>query len=100
MNALLFLHTKGFIHRDVKCENLLIGHNGEIKLGKLVKTINYNKNLKKTLCRATADFGLATSTRHVNRERLGTAKVKKKKKNHFFFVCVLKFIFKTLVDGP
>ncbi|ORX60305.1 kinase-like protein [Hesseltinella vesiculosa] len=53
LNAIVYLHNKGFIHRDIKCENLLIGYHGEVKL---------------------ADFGLATSTRHVNQERLGTAK--------------------------
>ncbi|KAI8356683.1 kinase-like domain-containing protein [Blakeslea trispora] len=53
LNALSFLHSKGFIHRDIKCENLLIGYHGEIKL---------------------ADFGLTTSTRYMNCERLGTPK--------------------------
>ncbi|OBZ86544.1 Serine/threonine-protein kinase STE20 [Choanephora cucurbitarum] len=53
LNALSFLHSKGFIHRDIKCENLLIGYHGEVKL---------------------ADFGLTTSTRYLNYERLGTPK--------------------------
>ncbi|KAI7861960.1 kinase-like domain-containing protein [Spinellus fusiger] len=53
LKALMFLHSKGFLHRDVKCENILIGWNGEVKL---------------------TDFGLSARTARRNRDRLGTTK--------------------------
>ncbi|KAI9311545.1 kinase-like domain-containing protein [Dichotomocladium elegans] len=53
LKALSFLHSKGYLHRDVKCENLLLGWNGEVKL---------------------ADFGLSARIAAGNRDRLGTTK--------------------------
>ncbi|KAI8341250.1 kinase-like domain-containing protein [Chlamydoabsidia padenii] len=53
LKALIYLHSKGLLHRDIKCENLLLGWDGQIKL---------------------ADFGLAARVDRRNRDRLGTTK--------------------------
>ncbi|KAI9318954.1 kinase-like domain-containing protein [Dichotomocladium elegans] len=53
LKALEFLHSLGYLHRDIKCENILLSHDGHVKL---------------------ADFGLSASTRTKNCERLGTNK--------------------------
>lgn len=33
VNALSYLHGKRIIHRDIKPENLMLGLNGELKIG-------------------------------------------------------------------
>jgi len=54
-SALLYLHRKHVIHRDIKPENLLLGINGELKIGDFGWSVHAPGNRRLTLC-GTLDY--------------------------------------------
>ncbi|KAI9253722.1 kinase-like domain-containing protein [Helicostylum pulchrum] len=56
-NALLYLHSKRVIHRDIKPENLMLGLNGELKIGDFGWSVRTGKldTRRGTLC-GTLDY--------------------------------------------
>jgi len=57
VGALSYLHSKHVIHRDIKPENLLIGGNGELKIGDFGWSVHVSdsRNRRATLC-GTLDY--------------------------------------------
>ncbi|KAF8955294.1 kinase-like protein [Flammula alnicola] len=54
-DALVYLHSKHVIHRDIKPENLLLGINGELKIGDFGWSVHAPGNRRMTLC-GTLDY--------------------------------------------
>lgn len=54
-DALSYLHSKHVIHRDIKPENLLLGINGELKIGDFGWSVHAPGNRRLTLC-GTLDY--------------------------------------------
>ncbi|KAG2206061.1 hypothetical protein INT46_008247 [Mucor plumbeus] len=57
VDALMYFHNKRVIHRDIKPENLMLGMNGEIKIGDFGWSVRTRRldNRRRTLC-GTLDY--------------------------------------------
>mmetsp|Transcript_19504 Transcript_19504/g.54259 ORF Transcript_19504/g.54259 Transcript_19504/m.54259 type:complete len:388 (-) Transcript_19504:287-1450(-) len=53
--ALIYCHSKHVIHRDIKPENLLIGIDGDLKIGDFGWSVHAPNSRRKTLC-GTLDY--------------------------------------------
>ncbi|GAA95065.1 uncharacterized protein L969DRAFT_89370 [Mixia osmundae IAM 14324] len=54
-DALSYLHSKHIIHRDIKPENLLLGINGELKIGDFGWSVHAPSDRRTTMC-GTLDY--------------------------------------------
>ncbi|KAG8873755.1 spindle assembly checkpoint kinase [Tulasnella sp. 331] len=54
-DALAYLHSKHVIHRDIKPENLLLGMNGELKIGDFGWSVHAPSGRRETFC-GTLDY--------------------------------------------
>ncbi|CAO4360847.1 unnamed protein product [Caenorhabditis nigoni] len=54
-DALSYCHRKNVIHRDIKPENLLIGSQGELKIGDFGWSVHAPSNKRQTMC-GTMDY--------------------------------------------
>lgn len=54
-DAIRYLHSKRIIHRDIKPENLLLGIDGEIKIGDFGWSVHAPSNRRTTMC-GTLDY--------------------------------------------
>ncbi len=51
--ALEYLHGRGWMHRDIKSDNLLLGPGGEVKLGDLGFAVHLDKERPNRCARAS-----------------------------------------------
>ena len=49
LQGMKYLHDKSIVHRDIKCENILINKKGEVKIGDFRLARIVNRNFKKHL---------------------------------------------------
>jgi len=54
-SALIYLHEKDVIHRDIKLENLLLGHKGVLKIADFGWSVHEPSSMRMTLC-GTVDY--------------------------------------------